>query len=174
MIAFALALAAAAATPHQDIAALDKIVAGFTGRSIGEDGGARAPIDTRLRLKQCPTVALSWRTGAHDAVVVSCAAPEWRVFVPVRTPAASAAGGTTASAVPVAPVSAAAAEKIIKRGDPLMIEAGADGFSITREGVAMADAAQGQRLMVRVDNGKMPVQAIALAPGRATLPGWVE
>ena len=55
-----------------------------------------------------------------------------------------------------------------------MIEAGSDGFSITREGVAMADATEGQRLMVRVDGSKMPVQAIAMAPGRATLPGWVE
>ena len=169
MIAFALALAAAAA-PHQDTAALDKVVAGFTGRPIGEDGGARAAIDSRLRLKQCPTVALAWRTDAHDAVVVSCAGPEWRVFVPIRMPAQSSGAAATAAAV----ATPAAAEKIIKRGDPLMIEAGSDGFSITREGVAMADATEGQRLMVRVEGGKMPVQAIAMAPGRATLPGWVE
>ena len=170
MIAFALALAAAAA-PHQDTAALDKVVAGFTGRPIGEDGGARAAIDSRLRLKQCPTVALSWRTDAHDAVVVSCAGPEWRVFVPIRKPAQSPGIAVAGAAAATAPV---AAEKIIKRGDPLMIEAGSDGFSITREGVAMADATEGQRLMVRVDGSKMPVQAIAMAPGRATLPGWVE
>lgn len=167
MIAFALALAAAT---HQDTAALDKAVAAFTGRSIGEDGGARAAIDSRLRLKQCPTVALSWRTDAHDAVVVSCAAPAWRVFVPIRMPAQSPGAATAAAAA----TSPAVAEKIIKRGDPLMIEAGSNGFSITREGIAMADAAEGQRLMVRVEGGKMPVQAIALAPGRATLPGWVE
>lgn len=168
----ALALAAAAVAPHQDTAALDKAVAAFAGKSIGEDGGARAAIDSRLRLKQCPTVALSWRTDAHDAVVVSCAAPEWRLFVPIRMPAGAtviARGATPAAAAPV-PL----AEKIIKRGDPLVIEAGSDGFSITREGVALADAAEGQRLMVRVDSGKMPVQAVALAPGRATLPGWVE
>lgn len=170
MIAFALALAAAA--PHQDTAALDRVVAGFTGRSIGEDGGARAAIDPRLRLKQCPTVALSWRTDAHDAVVVSCAGPEWRLFVPIRMAAQSAAVVRPPAAAAIA--TPAAAEKIIKRGDPLVIEAGSNGFSITREGVAMADAAEGQRLMVRVDGGKMPVQAVALAPGRATLPGWVE
>ncbi len=168
MIAFALALAAAA---HQDTAALDRAVAAFTGRPIGEDGGARAAIDPRLRLKQCPTVALSWRTDAHDAVVVSCGGPEWRLFVPVRMPAQSA---SVARAPAAAAPASMAAEKIIKRGDPLLIEAGSDGFSITREGVAMADAAAGQRLMVRVDGGKMPVQAVALAPGRATLPGWVE
>lgn len=166
MIALALALAAVA---HQDTSALDKAVSAFTGRPIGEDGGARAAIDSRLRLKQCPTVALSWRTEAHDAVVVSCAGPEWRLFVPIRMPAGAGATAPAAAAAP-APV----AEKIIKRGDPLVIEAGSDGFSITRAGVAMGDAAEGQRLMVRVDSGKMPVQAVAVAPGRATLPGWIE
>lgn len=166
MIAFVLALAAVA---HQDTAALDRAVAAFTGHATGEEGGARAPVDTRLRLAACPTVALSWRTEAHDAVVVACSGPDWRLFVPVRTPPNRAviARGSV-------PVPAPAAEKIIRRGDPLVIEAGSEGFSITREGVAMADAGQGQRLMVRVDGNRMPVQAVALAPGRATLPGWSE
>ena len=166
MIAFALALAAAA---HQDTGALDRAVAAFTGRAIGEEGGARAPVDARLRLAACPTVALSWRTDAHDAVVVACAGPDWRLFVPVRMPPQQTVIARNAATAP-----SPAAEKIIRRGDPLVIEAGSDGFSITREGVAMADAGEGQRLMVRVDGGKMPVQAVALAPGRATLPGWSE
>lgn len=166
MIALALALGAVA---HQDTAALDRAVAAFTGRPIGEEGGARAVVDPRLRLAACPTVAMSWRTDAHDAVVIACSGPDWRLFVPVRMPAQAVVIARTpaASAAP-------AAEKIIKRGDPLVIEAGSDGFSITREGVAMADAAQGQRLMVRVDGAKMPVQAVAMGPGRATLPGWGE
>lgn len=166
MIALALALAAAG---HQDTAALDRAVAAFTGRAIGDEGGARAVVDPRLRLATCPTVALSWRTDAHDAVVIACSGPNWRLFVPVRMPAQATVVARTPAAAP-----AVAAEKIIKRGDPLLIEAGSDGFSITREGVAIADAAQGQRLMVRVEGGKMPVQAVAMAPGRATLPGWVE
>ena len=167
MIAFVLALAAA---PHQDTAAIDRGVAAFTGRAIGEDGGARAAVDARLRLASCPMVSMAWRTEAHDAVVVTCTGPDWRLFVPVRTPPQQAviARGAPAAAP------AATAEKIIRRGDPLMIEAGSDGFSITREGVAMADAGAGQRLMVRVEGGKMPVQAVAMAPGRATLPGWSD
>jgi flagella basal body P-ring formation protein FlgA len=166
VIALALALGAVA---HQDTAALDRAVAAFTGRPIGEEGGARAVVDPRLRLAACPMVAMSWRTHAHDAVVIACSGPDWRLFVPVRMPA-QAAGIARAPAASAA----LAAEKIIKRGDPLVIEAGSDGFSITREGVAMADAAQGQRLMVRVDGAKMPVQAVAIGPGRATLPGWGE
>ncbi len=167
MIALALALGAVA---HQDTATLDKAVAAFTGRGIGDDGGARAAIDGRLKLAQCPTVALSWRTEAHDAVVVTCAGPEWRLFVPVRK-AAAAPAPVGIAAAPAAP---AKAVKVIRRGDPIMIEAGSEGFSITRSGVAMADAAAGERLMVRVENGKMPVQAVAVESGRATLPGWVE
>ena len=38
----------------------------------------------------------------------------------------------------------------------------------------MADAAPGARFLVRVEDGKAPVQATALAAGRATLPGWGE
>ncbi|WBH15656.1 flagella basal body P-ring formation protein FlgA [Sphingomonas radiodurans] len=166
MIALALALAAAG---HQDTAALDRAVAAFTGRAIGDEGGARAVVDPRLRLATCPMVAMSWRTEAHDAVVVACSGPDWRLFVPVRMPAQATVFARTPAAAP-----AVGAEKIIKRGDPLLIEAGSDGFSITREGIAMADAAQGQRLMVRVEGAKMPVQAVAMAPGRATLPGWAE
>lgn len=165
MIALALALAAAA---YQDTAALDRAVVAFAGRSIGDEGGPRAPVDPRLKLAQCPMVALSWRTDAHDAVVVACSGPDWRIFVPVRmAPQTAVLARTTAAAAP-------ALEKVIKRGDPVMIEAGSDGFSITREGVAMGDAAAGARVLIRVPDAKLPVQGIAVANGRVTLPGWSE
>lgn len=67
-----------------------------------------------------------------------------------------------------------AAPPVIRRGDPVTIEAGSDGFSITREGVAVGDAAPGARFMVRVDGTPRPVQAVAVDSGRATLPGWSE
>lgn len=160
-----------AATGFQDTAGLDRAVAAFTGHSVGEEGGARTPVDARLRLALCPSMAMAWRTEAHDAVVVTCTGPDWRIFVPVRAPAGAATPATTAIARPavVAPVKA---EPVIRRGDPVVIEAGSDGFSISREGVAMADAAPGARFMVRVEDSRTPVQAMALASGRATLPGW--
>jgi flagellar basal body P-ring formation protein FlgA len=114
-------------------------------------------------------VSLSWRTDAHDAVVVSCAGPDWRIFVPVIRPADAPPPTTRAAVLP-----AAKAEPVIRRGDPVVIEAGSPGFSISREGVAIGDAAPGARFMVRVDDAKTPVQAIAIAGGRATLPGWDE
>ena len=61
---------------------------------------------------------------------------------------------------------------MIRRGDPVTIEAGSDGFSITRDGIAMADAAPGARLPVQVADSPKSVQAVAVATGRATLPGW--
>lgn len=164
----ALLLAAAAMPQFQDTASLDRAVAAFTGRPLGAEGGARTPIDARLRLQACPTVALSWRSEAHDAVVVNCSGPDWRLFVPVLAPAVAP--------VAAAPRAAAIAriEPVIRRGDPVVIEAGSPGFSISREGIALTDAAPGARFTVRVENAKAPVQAVAVAQGRATLPGWGE
>lgn len=159
----------AAAAPFQDVGGLDRAVAAFTGRPVGAPGGARAPVDPRLKLASCPTVSINWRTDAHDAVVVSCLGPEWRIFVPVVADASRPA--VAAAAAPIRPVAAA---PVIRRGDPVTIEAGNAGFAITREGVAMGDAAPGARLAVRVDGARAPVQAVALEPGRATLPGWGE
>ena len=159
----------AMAAPFQDTAALDRAVAAFTGRGIGNDGGARSTIDARLKLAQCPTLAMSWRSEARDAVVVSCTGPEWRIFVPVLFTA------TEPKTAPRAIAAAAVrAEPVIKRGDPVMIEASSGAFSITREGIALGDAAPGGRFLVKVDGGKAPVQAVAVGTGRATLPGWSE
>lgn len=172
MIALLMMAAGAHGAGFQDIAALDRSVSAFTGRPIGAEGGARTPVDARLRLATCPTISMSWRTESHDAVVVACAGPSWRIFVPVIRPA-SAPGATPATTrAAYAPV--AKAEPVIRRGDPIVIEAGTEGFSISREGVAMADAAPGARFMVKVDDTRTPVQAIAVASGRATLPGWTN
>lgn len=167
-------LAAAAALSFQDTAAIDRAVAAFTARPIGSEGGARAPVDPRLRLATCSMVALSWRTDAHDAVVVACADPAWRVFVPVIAAPRAAAAATPAVVRSGAAAPAPRAEPVIRRGDAVTIEAGSNGFSITREGVAMADAAPGARVMVRVADAARPVQAVAVDAGRATLPGWPE
>ena len=61
---------------------------------------------------------------------------------------------------------------VIKRGDPVMVEASDSGFSISREAIAMGDAAAGQRFMAKGDGDKAPFQAVAVESGRATLPGW--
>lgn len=154
-----------AAASFQDVAGLDRAVAAFTGQPVGAQGGARAPVDPRLRLAQCPTVALSWRSDAHDAVVVTCSGPDWRVFVPVLR-------ATVTPTTAAAPAPVAAPVIVVRRGDPVMIEAGTEGFQITREGTAATDAVAGARVSVRVTGAVQPVQAIAVAAGRVTLAGW--
>ncbi len=176
LLAIFLPAATASAAGFQSTVALDRAVAGFTTHGVGEEGGARMPVDPRLKLASCPTVALSWRTPAQDAVVVACSGPDWRIFVPVKrsAPVAGVATGP-APAVGRAVPAARAADRlppVIRRGDPVVIEAGSPGFSIAREGIAMADAAPGARFLVRVADAKAPVQALAVEPGRATLPGW--
>lgn len=158
------------AAAFQDLTGLDRAVAAFTGHAVGEDGGPRAAIDARLRLATCPTVALSWRSDAHDAVVVTCSGPDWRLFVPVHQSISPATVARTAAIAP------ARAEPVIRRGDPVLIEAGSNedgaGFQITREGVAAADAVPGARVAIRVDGTAQPVQAVAVEAGRVTLPGF--
>lgn len=173
MIALLLPALVAGATPaaFQSTDTLDRLVEQFAGAPIGMEGGARAPVDKRLRLAACDAPQLSWRSAAEDAVVIRCQGPQqWRVFVPVNALPRPAAPVVTAMPVPAV----AKPATVIKRGDPVLIEAGAAGFSITREGMAVADAAAGARVMIKVDDKRPPVAAIALEPGRARLPGFGE
>lgn len=168
MIALLIALSGPAA--FQSTEALDQLVERFAGAPIGAEGGARAAVDKRLKLAACDTPQLSWRSPAEDAVVIRCQGPQqWRVFVAIN--ALPKAAPTVTTAATPAPV-ATKPELVIRRGDPVMLEAGAAGFSITREGLAMADAAVGGRVLVKTDDKRPPVAAIALSPGRARLPGF--
>lgn len=164
LIAPAVLSAAPAAT---DLAVLDHAAEIFAGARLGEAGGPVAPIDRRLRLRPCPSSPeFAWRTAARDAIIIRC--PEaggWRIFVAVRPQA-----GAVAAAGPAAPPAPRAAELVIRRGDPVTLASEQPGFSVSAEAVAMADAAAGARIAVKVDGARAPVQAIAVAPGRALLP----
>ena len=167
-LAAIVAATPAAAQSFQSTTLIDKAVAGFTGRAIGDDGGARTPVDTRLKLTTCGMVTLNWRTPAHDSVVVACPDPEWRIYVPVRIAAPAI---VAASPLASAPPAAAKPAIVIKRGDPVSVAAGSDGFAVTRDGIAVNDAAAGQRLLIKVQDGKPPIQAVAVEPGKAVIPG---
>ena len=112
LILAALAPATAAAqVRYQDTTAIDVAVQAFTGQPIGAEGGARTAVDTRLKLAACPLPQLDWRAASQDAVVVTCDAPRWRIFVPVKMPpqAARAPVVAAASAPAAAPAAAKAA-----------------------------------------------------------------
>ena len=151
-----------------NLALLDRAAEIFAGARLGEPGGPIAPIDRRLRLANCgSSPEFTWRTDAHDAIVIRCADPRgWRIFVSVRAiPAAPAAPAVVQQA-------AVKAEPVIRRGDPVTLEASQSGFAVSADGIAMGDAAPGERLQVKMDGAKAPVQAVAVEAGRATLPGW--
>jgi flagellar basal body P-ring formation protein FlgA len=172
-IGLAMAASPASAQNFQSTTLIDKAVAGFTGHAIGETGGARTVVDTRLKLAACPMVSLAWRTDLHDSVVVTCPDPQWRIFVPMLMPATppKPAELPKSGTPTVATAPAAKAEIVIKRGDPVTVTAGSGGFTVTRDGIATTDAAAGARVLVRVEDGKPPVQAVAVEPGKAVIPG---
>lgn len=157
---FSLLLMSAAATT--DLSLLDRAAEIFAGAPRGTPGGPVAAIDRRLRLSACgSSPEFAWRSDARDAIVIRCPDPNgWRIFVAVAAQPAAAQQA------------AVKAEPVIRRGDPVTLEASRDGFAVTADGVAMNDAAPGARLQVKVEGGKSPVQAIAVEAGKAALPGW--
>lgn len=161
-----LLLLSAAAAPI-DLALLDRAAEIFAGARLGEPGGPVAPVDRRLRLAGCgSSPEFTWRTDAHDAIVIRCPDPNgWRIFVSVR------AAPPAPKQVQPAAVAAIKEEPVIRRGDPVTLEAGQTGFAVSADGVAMNDAAPGARLQVKVEGAKAPVQAIAVQAGKAMLPG---
>lgn len=158
LAALALALAAipltAAAAPFADLAEIDRAVAAFTGQLIGVQGGARLPVDRRLRLSPCSApLALSWRGATRDSVLVQCPdADGWRLYVPV------AGKGVPEPAAPG-----------VARGEVVTVSASGDGFSVSQAGEALDSAPIGG--WVRVRTGDVRSEPIR---GRVVRPGLVE
>jgi len=127
----------AAAQDVQDLAALDRRIAEFTGAPIGEDGGAMQPLDRRLKLRPCHApVDIAWRSEQRDTVTLQCPdAGGWRLYMPVHArPAAQAA---------------AARQDAVQRGDAVSISVAGQGFSISRPGEALESGAVGDWIKVR-------------------------
>jgi len=159
-LTLAILAAAAAAGGYADLNAIDREVAGFTGAEIGQSGGAATPVDRRLRLRPCASpLALSWRTGTRDSVVVQCQDPgSWRLFVPVSKPV-QAAGMS--------------GETVVSRGDAVSIAVSGEGFTVTQPGEAMEAGAIGAWIRVRpvtAKPGAEPMRAQIVRPGLVSLP----
>lgn len=142
-----------------DPRAIDRVVADFTGTTIGEVGGARVPADRRLRLARCsqPLVA-SWHGRSKSTVRVECpAADGWRIFIATR-PVPHAAEPT----------------RVVKRGDPVTVQVRGRGFSVQQSGEALENGAVGDWIGIRI-NGRNarrsePVRARIERPGLAVIP----
>ena len=146
--AAAPALAAGFASPEE----IDSAVAEFTGAAIGTEGGARLPIDRRLRLARCEApLALEWYGRSHETVLVRCpAAGGWRLFVPIESGPA-----------------AARQEPIVARGEAVAIVVQGHGFTLSRQGEALEGGAVGEWIRVRPAGTRSePVRVRVLEHGR--------
>jgi len=148
-----LCLATPLAAQGTDLAALDRMVAEFTGAGIGQPGGAAQPLDRRLRLANCSSMpSLSWYGTRRDSVLVQCPdAGSWRVFVPVANPRS------------------APAEIAVQRGEAVTVSVAGDGFSVAQGGEAMDSGAVGTWIRVRTGTNPQPVRARIVRPGLVTI-----
>jgi flagella basal body P-ring formation protein FlgA len=156
-LVIATALWGAAAAPalaagFADHSAIDQAVTQFTGSPIGAPGGARAPVDRRLKLAQCaPALALEWYGRDRSTVLVRCPEPGgWRLFVPLAVDARRQQ----------------AAEKIVSRGALVTIVVKGSGFSLSRQGEALDAGAVGDWIRVKPTDLKgAPLRAEVLRNG---------
>lgn len=155
--ALAIFASPAHAADVQDLSVIDAQVAQFTGAAIGEAGGARLPLDRQLRLRPCAgPLDIDWYGTRGDALAVRCPdAGGWRVFVPIK--AAPKQENRT----------------LVQRRDPVRVQVGGAGFSVSRTGEAMDTGKAGDWIRVRLqDNsrsGKV-ISAKIMPDGRVIVP----
>ena len=118
--------------------------------------GKPARVDPRLLLPACERPAMAFAVAGRS-VMVHCALPEWRVFVPVGD------GGAMVADTPLRQASAATRPETrpethevpaVRRGDRVMLEVGGDGFVIGIDTVADADARDGRVALRGVAGGR--------------------
>ena len=119
--------------------------------------GQAAVVDPRLLLPACARPGFGWAPGGRS-VLVNCAVPAWRVFVPVG------------EAAPLPPMTQRpeAGAPAVRRGDRVTVEVGGAGFVIGMEAVAEGDARDG-RVALRGANGGRRLTGIIGADGHVRL-----
>jgi flagella basal body P-ring formation protein FlgA len=157
LIAAAFAAPAVAQAPAiTDPAQIDRLVEGFTGQKTGVVGGARAPVDRRLRLAACAEpLILDWYGTPGQTVSVSCAgAGGWRIYVNLLG-AVSAAKSTT---------------PMIAKGETVTVAVRGRGLTVQRQGEAMEAGAEGDWIKVRTSPDAAPLRARVERPGLVVIP----
>ncbi|GAB5348424.1 flagella basal body P-ring formation protein FlgA [Alteriqipengyuania sp. 357] len=144
-----------------DPAEIDRAVMQFTGAPIGHPGGARLPVDRRMRLNPCGVpLQLEWYGKHRDSVQVLCPDAGWRIYVAVAQapqPAEQAEPGT--------------GEIVVSRGETVSIIVAGGGFSLSRQAVALEEGAIGSWIKVRPtqDRKADPVSAQVVRPGQVAV-----
>lgn len=151
--------ATAAPAQFENLDRLDGLVATTVGANVGEQGGAMAPIDRRLRLAACPTIP-SIDGPVFGAAIVRCDAIGWRI----RVPLIGAAKGVGVVARPQKTV-------LVRKGDPVQLVAGNASFSVSRVMIADEDGAAGDMIRVREDRKSAPIAGLVQENGVVRVPG---
>lgn len=150
-------LAMGATSPFEDTVGLDRQVAMHLSANVGDAGGARAPIDTKLRLKRCPS-AVRFTDTNNNAVMASCPDLGWRIFVPVRR-------GQARSTTKVA----RAEEFAVLRNQPLTLVVRRPNFSISYGVVAQKNGRIGDYIPVRSSRKSKVLMARVSGSGEVEL-----
>jgi len=162
-LAFLCILATAApalAVPgFQNLDALETRLGNALGASVGEVGGAAAPLDRRLKLAACPQ-SVTIEPPVMGAVTLACQPLGWRIRVPLKRLSNAASQG----------FAAAGSAPVIKRGDPVELVAERDGFTVTTQAVAQEDGVAGGRIRLKSDPKSPIVIAEVVDMGRARIP----
>ncbi len=154
----AMLLTTAAASPFEDTSQLDRKVAQYLGADIGDYGGARAPIDPKLKLGRCP-VRITISDARRDAVQVSCRTLGWRIYVPLTN------GGNSASMRG----SARPAELAVQRNQPLLLTIRRPNFVVTYAVVAQKGGHVGDFIPVRADRKSKVLMARIKSSGEVEM-----
>lgn len=150
----------------QDLSEIDVLVAATMGAGIGEPGGARAPVDRRLKLKACP-VALEVTGPDLGAAAVRCPALGWRIRVPLDL--AAEREQAVAPRPGQARALAGQGAEAVKRGEPILLTVDRPMFSLSRVMIADKDGRVGEVIPVRDDPRGKPIFVRIVEPGRATI-----
>ncbi|MDZ7587948.1 MAG: flagella basal body P-ring formation protein FlgA [Parasphingorhabdus sp.] len=148
-------LATAAPAAFQSLEQLDASIAAQLGQSPGAEGGARNPLDRRLRLMACPDEPQVVRRNASLAIV-HCAALGWQIAVPLIAPAQ------------------AARAIVVQRGDALQLTIRRAGFTVNQQLIADRSGAVGDQIPARADRKSAPVMVEIAGSGRAILPAFAD
>ena len=162
-LAFASPLLVAApllAAAPMDLSIIDRAVADFTGAAQGQPGGAKLPVDRRLRLDPCDgPLDLNWFGRDNRSVQVTCPQRGWKIYVAVD-------GASSAPAYGSSQARPASGQTLVNRGEGVTILARGSGFTLTRQGEALEAGAMGEWIKIRpVGDKKAVLRAQVLRPG---------
>lgn len=146
------------ANAPMDPGEIDRAVMQFTGAPIGQPGGARMPVDRRMRLNACGApLQLEWYGNGRESVQVRCPDAGWRIYVAVaQAQQVGQQGG---------------GQIVVSRGETVSIVVEGGGFSLSRQAVAMEEGAIGSWIKVQPTQDKKadPLRAQVMRPGQVAV-----